>query len=1797
MNFLIFFISLWIQDSLENRLLSQYIRDSSNIFFEEFYVKYKGANEFIHEIEIKNIEEIKEEREEKIEKDVVYKSIRDSVFKKKLEETGGLIPEIDIPIPIPKVLGIGEGASIKISGSQDISFGITKDLYRNPAITETSNLPHPEMNQKLRVNALGTIGNKIKVNLDHDSEREAQYKNTVKLQYQGDEDEIIKLIEAGNTQFNLGSSQGAGGKGLFGIRGVFQLGPTSFEGILSREQGQAKKITKSPTFTKEDTLSDYEFVRGVFFKIPVPQNEEIETLWVFYDDADNYNLVGKKRACLFLNPQNQHSFIDTLSYFKMLNYETDWYYVSGYKNIIGLKDIVIEGNKQLAVAYITKTGFKVGSFSGDTTKPDTLLLIRKRGIRNKNDPTWWNELRNVYYIGSNVQYIEIYRVTTGRLLPYDENGKRIVKILNLDYDNDGQIDPLLPNNFRPIQIPYLIFPQEFPFMFDSLTLKDTTIYYYSQEDYDQHPDYGKYKIIFKAQRREEKIQLDYGILPGSEEIYFGDEKWTQGKDYQLDYETGELLILNPAYYRELTKELRINYEIGQIFQLKQRSLIGFKSTYEMGKNLSLENIFVTRMESSIDRRPRLGEEPVRMGQYTMNLKTQANPYFLTKLCDALPIVKTEKESNVRFNLVYNQSFPNPNIYGSALLDDMEGVEESFEFPSSYLYWQRGSPPPGKLIKNLCKKIIWTTRNNLFKKGDINPNLPKEERDDLIDVMQIIYRPLENQPDEWASLHTLISPTGFNFSKYEYVEIIVKGDEGILGIDLANSMSEHTFWRDKYGNLKGDSLKRDTEDKNNNGQLDPDEDTGLDGIKGKDSESKPGDDGNDDYDLDNIEKINGTENNTKLDEEDLDRDGRIDEPDNLFEYVIDLKNDTTYYYKSPAGFKIYRIYLNDTLRCKRIGNPDLSRIKFGRIWISNLTSEDTIYIASIKIVGNRYIKDGIFMAGPKKIPVDTLNEKFYVTTYNNKEHSFYEPPPMKFYKDPMTGAIEREASLVLKFENLKNTHFAKATRVSYRSENIINSYNKIKLWVRVDKLNLSSLKYFIVRFYSGVDTLNYYEYREALPKGLWVNIEIDPLKFINTKSKRPADKINFLYQNPDYPSYFVKGNPNLQAVSKYSFGILNLSGEEITGEVWIDEFRVSEPFKESRYRVETSLNGNFADLLNYSLRYENFQAGFRDLNYSPGSFSALSTHYLYDISTTLYLNKFIPAEGFNIPLSIGYKRTYELPKYMPASDIILTPGESRLNKTDRLEKSFAIDFSKSGSKNKILQYTIDKISLNLRKMENYKKDPLTLDTLRNFSSRASYSLPIIFSGFKFLGQEINPFPTNLNTSLDYSSSIQRVYTFRDSSYMKDRSMKNLILNPSEGISFRPLRSTDLSFSSSQKYDLRRESVRGRWWGEMGSFSQNFSLNYRPTLPYIFREFIKSFSSGYNSNFNSTRNTNVSDSIVKIPWDNVSSSSSYNFSSSLDFVKIIDKIISFTKKEAKEGFKFLKNINPFNLSYTKSFQSSYYSLRKLPDYYYRFGFTHKIPFDSTSPYSLSNNIVENETKSVSTGFDFELLSIDLKYETGDRITRPFNSPPSKTHRIQFPSIDLTVSAIHMKFEGLKKYLSSLNFQSGYTKEIEKTRSFTSLNINESNNFSPLLSFQGRLRNGVGFNLSYNLNKRTGRSITQTASYSSNSETRTFSGSFEFSYSNPKGIRLPFSKTSILKLKSQLNVNLRFSLSETKSAAGNRIDHRSSTNFNIDLNYALTKDITGAGSIEYIKYLDKRTGIGSGHFKILVGASFRF
>jgi hypothetical protein len=432
---------------------------------------------------------------------------------------------------------------------------------------------------------------------------------------------------------------------------------------------------------------------------------------------------------------------------------------------------------------------------------------------------------------------------------------------------------------------------------------------------------------------------------------------------------------------------------------------------------------------------------------------------------------------------------------------------------------------------------------------------------------------------------------------------------------------------------------------------------------------------------------------------------------------------------------------------------------------------------------------------------------------------------------------------------------------------------------------------------------------------------------------------------------------------------------------------------------------------------------------------------------------------------------------------------------------------------------------------------------------------------------------------------------------DTNIKNLVGNSNYSISFRPLRSINLDYSSTQNYDLKRKKITDRWWGEMNNYSQNFSFGYRPVLPSIFKIMINSFSFTYNGNFNASKNTNVSDTVLKVPWSTVSSNGSYNFQGIVDITGVINKIISWARPEAKEGFKVLRSINPVNLGYKKTLQSTYYDLTNLPGYPYRFGFKHEIPFDSTSPYATGNTITDMRNFNASTGFTIDIFDFNTSYQNTDRITKPFNSPSTKTNTLEFPSLTLSIASLHMKFPGLKKFLSSLSFQSGYTRQKEKSETFTSVNINNSNNFSPLLNFQGRLRSGIGFNLSYSYNKSEGENRTQTASFKTSGYTKTIMGSVDFSYSNPKGIKLPFMKGSILKLKSQLNVTLRLSLTENRQATGNVTNHNQSQNFTVDLNYALTKDITGSGSIQYVKNIDKVRKVETGDLRILVGVSFKF
>ncbi len=232
---------------------------------------------------------------------------------------------------------------------------------------------------------------------------------------------------------------------------------------------------------------------------------------------------------------------------------------------------------------------------------------------------------------------------------------------------------------------------------------------------------------------------------------------------------------------------------------------------------------------------------------------------------------------------------------------------------------------------------------------------------------------------WAGLTQLV-PAGLrDLTAARYVEIWINDGvadhsrtRGVLHVDLG-SVSEDAFW-DRWDPPDN---KLDSEDRNGNLELDPGEDTGLDGVFDPDEPVYlPGvvdDPNHDDYAYDpahpdDYSHINGTEGNGRIDSEDLNRNGILDQTNSYFEASVDLATgrltwgstldvvavDVPRDYPPGAwqpgnGWRLFRIPTASGAFWAH-GSPDWSRVQDCRIWLSGLGGPATFQIAAVRAVG-------------------------------------------------------------------------------------------------------------------------------------------------------------------------------------------------------------------------------------------------------------------------------------------------------------------------------------------------------------------------------------------------------------------------------------------------------------------------------------------------------------------------------------------------------------------------------------------------------------------------------------------------------------------------------------------------------------------------------------------------------------------------------------------------------------------------------------------------------------------------------
>jgi cell surface protein SprA len=181
----------------------------------------------------------------------------------------------DIPNLPPVAKGIiGEGPStLHISGYGRISMSGRSQYRTGETVGSTyqqSKFPTLSMQQELSFKIDGTIGSKIYVAIDQDTRRISELDNNVHIRYQGEEDEVIKEIEAGNTNLSLPGTQFVSGgvqhSGLFGIKTRAQFGDFEVTAIASQQKSSSQKRTfRGGAQASETKILDTEYIPRRFY--------------------------------------------------------------------------------------------------------------------------------------------------------------------------------------------------------------------------------------------------------------------------------------------------------------------------------------------------------------------------------------------------------------------------------------------------------------------------------------------------------------------------------------------------------------------------------------------------------------------------------------------------------------------------------------------------------------------------------------------------------------------------------------------------------------------------------------------------------------------------------------------------------------------------------------------------------------------------------------------------------------------------------------------------------------------------------------------------------------------------------------------------------------------------------------------------------------------------------------------------------------------------------------------------------------------------------------------------------------------------------------------------------------------------------------------------------------------------------------------------------------------------------------------------------------------------------------------
>ena len=654
--------------------------------------------------------------------------------------------------PAEKIFGPG-GIRVRTQGSAELKLGMNKKSIDNPSLP-IRNRKTTMMNfdEKINLNVNGKVGDKVNMNLNYNTDATLDYDaQNMKLKYDGKEDEIIKLVEAGNVSFPSNSSLIKGASSLFGIRTDMQFGKLKLQMVASQKKSASKSVSSRGGVQLtpfEINVADYEENRHFFLsryfrnhydewmqKLPnlvtgITINR-VE-IWVTNKSGTTANtrnivaLTDLGEASKISNPMwtatglvpsnranteyqamiTQYvaardidqaaatlegaglvggADFEKLESARLLS--SSEYTVNTALGYVSLKT-GIQTDQVLAVAYEYTSGgvtYQVGEFASDITDTKQALFVKslKNTSCNPQQGNWDLMMKNVYYLASNIEK-EKFRLdvkyqsdTTGVYLSYipEQRVKNtpIIRVLGADrLDNNNKAHS---NGYYDYVEGYTVsngrvfIPKVEPFgsyMRDYLVKNgvaaDAAEKYAFTELYDstktvarQIAEKNKYQMVgqFKGSSAN-VISLDaYNVPQGSVVVTAGGVTLTEGTDYSVDYNAGEVTILNQSIIDAGTS-VNVSLESNTDYGQTRKTMFGVNWEYDFSKNFQMSGTLQHLSEQALTTKVSMGSEPLKNTLWGVNLNWKKESQWLTNVLDKIPFLHLTQPSQISFTSEFAQ---------------------------------------------------------------------------------------------------------------------------------------------------------------------------------------------------------------------------------------------------------------------------------------------------------------------------------------------------------------------------------------------------------------------------------------------------------------------------------------------------------------------------------------------------------------------------------------------------------------------------------------------------------------------------------------------------------------------------------------------------------------------------------------------------------------------------------------------------------------------------------------------------------------------------------------------------------------------------------------------------------------------------------------------------------------------------------------------------------------------------------------------------------------------------------------